>query len=124
MKHEDDFSEDTKETFLETQEKAGHWVGNEQIEKKITGRSYIRDPFLDPAAGDYEPIQEDSRFHVSEDRERSPVGEDRITKNKVPPSDLLNEQIDEDQRVLLEEQQRGDKIEEIRSTFGALDKHK
>lgn len=35
MKHEDDFSEDTKETFLETQEKAGHWVGNEQIEKKL-----------------------------------------------------------------------------------------
>jgi hypothetical protein len=127
VKHEDDFSENTKETFLETQEKAGSWSDNEQIEKKNTGKSYTHDPYLGHAAGDYEPIGEDSRFHISDDSERitdASGKENRFMKNKVSPSEPFEEQIDEHQRVLQEEQLRADKIEAIRSSFGAFDPDK
>ena len=55
MKHEDDISDNTKQPFLEAKRNTC-WLGNEQIEKKYTARSYIRDPYLDHAAGDYEPL--------------------------------------------------------------------
>lgn len=62
MRHEDEVSDKTKESFIKTPEKS---------HMKHTTRSYLRDPNLEHAAGDYEPIQEDSRFHASVDQERT-----------------------------------------------------
>lgn len=67
VKHEDDISDNTNESFLETQEKAHDWLTSTPTDKKHTARSYIPDPYLGHAAGDYEPLNEDSRFHTSED---------------------------------------------------------
>lgn len=71
MKHEDDISDNTNESFLETQEKAHDWLTSTPADKKQTARSYIPDPNLGHAAGDYEPLREDSRFHNSEDPQRT-----------------------------------------------------
>ncbi|MEK4711685.1 hypothetical protein [Sporosarcina sp. FSL K6-5500] len=71
MKHEDDISDNTQESFLEAQEKAHGWLGNEKIDKKYSAKNYIHNPYLDHAAGDYEPLKEDSRFHNSEDPHRT-----------------------------------------------------
>ena len=71
MKHEDDISDNTQESFLEAQEKAHGWLGNEKTEKKYSAKNYIPNPHLDHAAGDYEPLKEDSRFHNSEDPHRT-----------------------------------------------------
>ncbi|KAA0966835.1 hypothetical protein FQ087_11620 [Sporosarcina sp. ANT_H38] len=61
MRHEDDILDKTKESFLKAPEKP---------HTKHNTRSCFHDPNLDHAAGDYEPIQEDSRFHAS-DQERT-----------------------------------------------------
>lgn len=71
MKHEDDISDNTQESFLDAQEKAHGWLGNRKNDKKYSARNYIRNPNLDHAAGDYEPLKEDSRFHNSEDPHRT-----------------------------------------------------
>jgi len=71
VKHEDDNLNNTQESFLEAQEKPHDWLGNEKNEQKYSARNNIRDPYLDHAAGDYEPLIEDSRFHTSEDTRRT-----------------------------------------------------
>lgn len=71
MKHGDDISDNTQESFLEAQEKAHDLLGNEKNDRKYSAKKYIPDPDLDHAAGDYEPLKEDSRFHTSEDPHRT-----------------------------------------------------
>ena len=71
MKHEDDISDNTQESFLDAQEKAHDLLGNEKNDQKNSARNYIRNPHLDHAAGDYEPLEKDSRFHTSEDPHRT-----------------------------------------------------
>jgi hypothetical protein len=86
VKREDDSSDNTKENFPEAQEKSNGSLGNKLNTKKQSNRCTIRDPYLGHAAGDYEPIQEDSRFHVSEDPERivgKPSKERRFMQRKL-----------------------------------------
>jgi hypothetical protein len=104
VKREDNIWDNTKENFLETQEKTHSWLGNEQIKKKHADRSYTRDPYLGHAAGDYEPINENSRFHVSEDPKRTV---DKSSKEKKFTENSL------------EEQHRAEIPGDIRSIFGA-----
>jgi hypothetical protein len=113
MKHEDDLSDNLKQPF---QENDNSWFGNEQIEKKNTGRSFTRDPYLNHAAGDYEPLQEDSRYRQTDNLEQF-TGEQK----KVPTSQPLDSQIDEEERLQFEQDNRAEKIEQIRASFGALD---
>ena len=113
MKHEDDLSDNLKQPFDENENK---WSDNNQIEKKNTGRSYTRDPYLDHAAGDYEPLQDDSRYRHTDNVEQ--ISKERIKVSSLQP---LDSQIDEEERLQLEQDNRAEKIEEIRSSFGALD---
>jgi len=71
VKHGDNISDNTRESFLEAQEKAHDLLGNEKNDRKYSAKNYIPDPDLDHAAGDYEPLKEDSRFHTSEDPHRT-----------------------------------------------------
>ncbi|MBO0603602.1 hypothetical protein I2483_18215 [Sporosarcina sp. E16_3] len=67
VKHEDDISDNTNESFVDTPEKSPDWLTSTPTDKKHTARSYVPDPHLGHAAGDYEPLKEDSRFHTSVD---------------------------------------------------------
>ncbi|MBO0588869.1 hypothetical protein [Sporosarcina sp. E16_8] len=116
MKHEDDISDNTKESFLDAQEKAHGWLGNEKTDKKFPARNYTRNPSLDHAAGDYEPIQENSRFHLSEDQERTAgksSKESRFTQNKF----------NDNQRALPDEQHPADKTDENQSISSVSDQN-
>jgi len=113
MKHEDDLSDNLKQPFHENE---NNRLDNNQIEKKNTGRSFTRDPYLDHAAGDYEPLQEDSRHRHTDNSEKLP--KERIKVSSLQP---LDSQIHEEERLQFEQDNRAEKIEEIRSSFGALD---
>ena len=111
MKHED--SDDLNQPLHEN---GNGWLGNNQIEKKNSGRSFIRDPYLDHAAGDYEPLQDDSRYRHTDNVEQLP--KERIKVSSLQP---LDSQIEDDKRLHSEQDNRADIIEEIRASFGALD---
>ena len=113
MKHEEDLSDNLKQPFHENE---NNWLGNDQIEKKNTGRSFTRDPYLDHAAGDYEPLQEDSRYRQTDNLEQIP--RERIKFSSLQP---LDSQIEEEERLQFEQDNRAEKIEEIRASYGALD---
>ncbi len=119
MKHEDGFSINLKKALNEdkgsAKETASGWIGSEQIEKKSTSRSFTRDPNLGHAAGDYEPLQEGNRFRQSDSLERIAKGhenENKHTPRRGPPPQPFDKQVGGQERM---------QIEEIRSTFGALD---
>ena len=114
MKHEDDLSDNLKHP---SHENGNDWSGNDQIEKKNSGRSFIRDPYLDHAAGDYEPLQDDSRYRHTDNVEQIP--KERIKVSSLQP---LDSQMEEDERLQSEQDNRAEKIEEIRASFGALDR--
>ena len=90
MKHEDDFLINPKMAFNEEQGSAketdGGWIGSEQTEKRYNGRNFTRDPNLDHAAGDYEPLQED-----------------RFAPHKIPPSPPFDAQSKKQESVEIEE---------------------
>jgi hypothetical protein len=68
-------------------------------------------------------LQEDSRFRQSDSLDRIVEGhgnEIRFTPPKVPPSQPFDAQIEEQECIQIEES-RADKIEKIRTSFGALD---
>ena len=107
MKHEDDISDNTQESFLEAQEKAHGWLGNEKSDKKYSARNNIRNPDLDHAAGDYEPLKEDSRFHISEDLHRT-TG--KFNKERGFSQKKLDKQI-----------AKNEKLGEMQTMFNAMD---
>ena len=113
MKHEDDLSDNLKHPSYEN---GNGWLDNDHIEKKNSGRSFIRDPYLDHAAGDYEPLQDDSRYRHTDNVEQLP--KERIKFSSLQPHDS---QMEEDERLLSEQNNRTEIIEEIRASFGALD---
>ncbi len=96
MKHEDDISDNTNESFLDTPEKAHDWLTSTPADKKHAARNYIPDPNLGHAAGDYEPLKEDSRFHTSEDPHRT-TG--KFNKERGFSQKKLDELIAENRRL-------------------------
>ncbi|NYF23875.1 hypothetical protein [Sporosarcina sp. JAI121] len=127
MKQKADLSDNLQKTFQEENGSAnkspGNWLDNEQLEKKNTGRSFIRDPYLGHAAGDYEPLEKDSRFHRSDDLE--PIANEErkkssFARHKDSPTQPFDGQIGKQERVLLEGEKRSEQIEEIRATYGAM----
>jgi hypothetical protein len=61
VKYEDDISDSMQESFFEVHD----WLTSKLTDQKNSTKSYIPDPYLGHAAGDYEPLNENSRFHQS-----------------------------------------------------------
>lgn len=71
VKHEEDILDNTNDSFVDTPENAHDWLTSTPTDKKYAARVYISDPYLGHAAGDYEPLKEDSRFHTSDEPHRT-----------------------------------------------------
>jgi len=102
VKHEDDNLDNIQESFLEAQEKSHDWLGNEKNEQKYSARNNIRDPHLDHAAGDYEPLTADSRFRSSEDERRTtgkPNKEPGFSQKKLDRIIAENGRLDDVQTI-------------------------
>ena len=67
VKYEDDMSDSMQESFFEVHD----WLTGKPTDQKHSTKSYIPDPYLGHAAGDYEPLNENSRFHPSADPHRT-----------------------------------------------------